>query len=327
MRSNYWDTWKGLAIIAVMVIHVLAALSLSPSTEIIIRQFINFPVAIFIAIAGYFSYKPEIQAVRFWQSKILRILPPYLIWTAVSILLFHRDHLENVSELLSDFFLGKGIGWGVGYFVIVLLQLVLITPLLVKIKSTSSQILTIVISLIVSMAYTYVIKIKFGSSVLASFPYSVLPFFIWLPFYQLGLMMGRGLNFKFNNPLLVALYLLFVIVSIAEGLLLQKMGYGFGNSQVKITTFLASGTLFLLAVSYQFINVKKNLLSWMGENSYPIYLIHTIVIALASNYSIFAYSKAISASLLLVMVIAGTALIVLVLNKLLHGNFKQKILG
>lgn len=53
MRITYWDYWKGISIIAVVLIHAsgIAAsypiYSLNFNTGIIIRQFINFSVPVF----------------------------------------------------------------------------------------------------------------------------------------------------------------------------------------------------------------------------------------------------------------------------------------
>jgi surface polysaccharide O-acyltransferase-like enzyme len=54
MRISFWDKWKGVAIIAVVLIHALGSTanfpvgSLNNDFGIILRQFINFPVGLFI---------------------------------------------------------------------------------------------------------------------------------------------------------------------------------------------------------------------------------------------------------------------------------------
>lgn len=56
-KSQYWQMVRGICILAVIMIHCPNAIGLSTgefSIWMIIRQLINFPVALFIFMAGYF---------------------------------------------------------------------------------------------------------------------------------------------------------------------------------------------------------------------------------------------------------------------------------
>lgn len=63
MRESYWDSWKGVAIIAVVAIHASGATQFFEDGSfnwyfgLVLRQFIDFAVPLFLAMAGYFSMK------------------------------------------------------------------------------------------------------------------------------------------------------------------------------------------------------------------------------------------------------------------------------
>ena len=55
MKSKYWQAVRGICILAVIMIHCPSGQSGENQLMwLIIRQLINFPVAIFIFMAGYF---------------------------------------------------------------------------------------------------------------------------------------------------------------------------------------------------------------------------------------------------------------------------------
>lgn len=55
MKSRYWQMIRGICILAVIMIHCPAGESgVSQTIWLALRQLINFPVAIFVFMAGYF---------------------------------------------------------------------------------------------------------------------------------------------------------------------------------------------------------------------------------------------------------------------------------
>ena len=59
VKSRYWQAVRGICILAVIMIHCpVGQNGLDQIVWLALRQFINFPVAIFIFMAGYFI-KPE----------------------------------------------------------------------------------------------------------------------------------------------------------------------------------------------------------------------------------------------------------------------------
>lgn len=285
MRVSSWDVWKGLAIFSVVTIHTSGYLanyspdSFEATFGVLIRQILNFAVPMFLFISGYFSVSNEnIHPKDFYKKKISRILPPYLISTGLYFILkvSFTNELVSPKDIVAGLILGTGIG--VGYFVIVLLQFVIITPILGKIKSNKMHIITMSSLFLLGLTYTYINAILFNSK-LATFPYSAIPFFVWYPFYHMGFYLAKkstDIYFSAKTCLILAFFML--IASLLEGkILLYFVGYAFAVSQIKITSLLFSLFICLSAVK---IKEKHNnkLLQKLGINSYGIYLYHMIFI-------------------------------------------------
>ena len=59
VKSRYWQAVRGMCILAVIMIHCPMGQScVDQMTWLAVRQLINFPVAVFIFMAGYFV-KPD----------------------------------------------------------------------------------------------------------------------------------------------------------------------------------------------------------------------------------------------------------------------------
>lgn len=63
-KSQYWQMVRGICILAVIMIHCPSGQNyteLDYNAWIVFRQFINFPVAMFIFLAGYFMTPEKTQ--------------------------------------------------------------------------------------------------------------------------------------------------------------------------------------------------------------------------------------------------------------------------
>lgn len=292
MRSTYWDCIKGLAIIAVVVIHACGssftefpAGSFNWIFGITLRQIINFAVPVFFVLSGLFSHpRKGVSARLFVFNRFVRILPPYIIWTLISILLNKPSDLLNPISLMKDFVLGWGIG--IGYFVIVLLQFVVLTPLIWKIKKVYAHIVIMTILSILGLSATYALRIFFASRSFSSFPYNVILFLFWYPFFHLGVfvsMFRKEMDVWLNKirKFIPGLLLLLFLLSLVEGFFWASRGFAsIGASQVKASSFLLSVVLFLAVLSFKqvFSLVNKAVIAWLGRASFLIYLSHLLVL-------------------------------------------------
>lgn len=61
-RNNYWSMLKGIAILAVLMIHI--PLTTDTNSLIATRQIINFPVAVFVFLSGFFVKNGDLVMIK-----------------------------------------------------------------------------------------------------------------------------------------------------------------------------------------------------------------------------------------------------------------------
>jgi len=124
-RDNYYSFMKGIAIIAVLFIHT--NFMTDGASGIAARQMVTFAVPMFFFLAGYF-----VKDDRLDTKGILHLIIPYSIW---SILWFAETTITgsqpiNMWKVINTILFG-GAFFPL-YFLIVLVELKLITPLIYK---------------------------------------------------------------------------------------------------------------------------------------------------------------------------------------------------
>ncbi|WP_457302634.1 acyltransferase [Phyllobacterium sp. P5_D12] len=288
LRTTFWDSVKGVAIVAVIVIHasdpLLAQASWSPAwiLGLVLNQFLDFAVPLFLAMSGFFArYDEREGTLSYYKSRFKRLTGPYLLWTLVYLAILDPGDLESPRRLA--LVVGTGTGIGIGYFVIVLAQFVLLTPLLAEIRRQRTHLAVMAITAAIGLIYSYTVRLHQGSGVLGQFPANALPFFVWYPFYHFGFYLKR---YPEEAKVLVrrapALALIFLGLSFGEGMWLAELGnVVFAASQIKVTSFGFSATLFVWLVGRSFhaaMPMPKGVFIWWGQNSYSIYLMHMLVL-------------------------------------------------
>lgn len=341
MRDDYWQQVRGVAIIAVVMIHATsAAQNIAGSSEnileiIILRQFINFAVPLFLCISGYFATNYKNRSIlKYYFDRSSRIIYPYIFWTILYIFTFHFDKIHNIKFIILMIATGSGIF--IGYFIIVLLQMILITPIIYSLKR-NKHIITLIIFTFIGLFYTYYINIEQQNSWISRFPYNGLPFFVWYPFYHLGVYIkscedeNRTVNLK-PKALLIS-WVAAVGLSITEAVILMKYGISsMSFSQVKFSSFLASTFLFLYFVAFYQQNkpkIKFKFVSYLGNISFFVYFFHLIPLILLErifkeiHINIYSYIMIIVLSVLTL----GSCCIAANLGGYLPNTIKKRLLG
>ncbi|VUS33948.1 acyltransferase [Klebsiella pasteurii] len=330
MRNNYWDLCKGISIVAVVVIHAAGILSGHSSddfrtiTGIVLRQFINFAVPVFLFISGYFAFnnKPKANLVK---TRLVRVIIPYLCCSLLYILsdFITKGKIYSLYDLTEALLLGKAMI--VGYFVIVIIQFIIITPAIMMIDREKNHVLLMILITSLGLGYTYITKLYFPQSSFATFPISAIPFFIWYPFFHLGFYLSR---YQKTIPLRNIIFPLLLLLAITEGLFLYKIsGYEFATSQVKLSSFLLSICICAFIYNNKNANIKKNIFTFFGVNSYPIYLLHMLFLpratTLTTKLNITEEHPILSIALITLITLLLSAFVTLCVQKLLpkHSRY------
>lgn len=287
-RSTHWDSCKGLAIIAVIVTHS-AEDSLGFTEDsynwmfgVLLRQFSNFAVPLFLALAGLFSGKQYGESVGFFRKRLVRIAPPYVVWSLLFIAINSPNLLLCPKSLIVELVLGSGIE--IGYFVIVLIQFIVLTPLLSRISSRKIHIVIMVSLFTLGMVISYVTRMYHADKVFSHFPFYCITFLSWSPFFHLGLCVSKYrkefafLLLRFRRFLLPALCF-GLFMSIIEGFYFAHHGLiSLGVSQIKFTSFVTAFFVFMLVLYHEGRSVIYDhpVIAELGRSSYFIYLSHLL---------------------------------------------------
>lgn len=152
-RNSYWQIIRGICILAVVLIHALSGFDYNSNNEIntawiLVRQIVNFPVATFVFLSGYFVDPSKMQVENYTQEYIvvrsIRLLIPFVLWsgfyTLITIVQNVSDGISpDIKELIVRFIVGKAST--PFYYIVVLFQLTLITPMLTKLINKESKLL------------------------------------------------------------------------------------------------------------------------------------------------------------------------------------------
>lgn len=264
-KQQYWQMIRGICILAVIMIHC-------PQGGVAwlgIRQVVDFPVALFVFMAGLFVNPIKVSS-HWLKKRVGRLLLPFLVWSSVYSIKRAIFDSANLKMLFYDFIIGKSIT--PLYFILVLLQLTLLTPYLVDRKKGMYLITPIY------LVYIYAYNISTGSMPLL---YETL-FPTWVFFYLLGMDVREGKYRDFAvKGWMIGLALL---VSFGEVYLMLKWGcsIGFVSSQIKLSSFIYA-TLIALWLSQHYQETESNVLSTIGDCSFGIYFSHILVMWIVSK--------------------------------------------
>lgn len=290
-KREYWQSIRGICILAVVLIHSLGGFDYSTGYGVefvILRQIINFAVATFVFIAGYFVNVDALFDKEFsYKHWIIyrggRLCIPFMIWSLLYSGLSLLKVVHSGSEIqwlgfIYRFIVGKSAT--PFYYIIVLMQLTVMTPWLVKIVKQNgivSRVLWLVTP--VYLVYLYTWNYIVGTSPRL---YETL-FPAWFGFYYLGIQVRCGMRVNSNRYVVTGALLL----SCVEAVGLRAAGFdiGFYTSQITVGSFLYS-----VAMIGWFLRKGENsrrgcrLLSKIGDCSYGIFYIHMAVLMIVGGF-------------------------------------------
>lgn len=321
MKNNRIQVIRATLAIMVVLIHTLPT---SNEFKIIVRPFLNVAVAGFIFLSGYLT-KTEINAKRLYRKRIIKALIPYVIFTIIYTVV--KQYKKNITSL--PYIIIKNLVTASGrmilYYLVVYIQLVLLTPFLTKIAKTKNIVYSL---LIISISPLFILFYYVGiihGEILEELPYCIMFFPVWIAYYYLGLIIGNKLvKINLKSTTLVTLIIIGLLLQIAEGFFwLQNTNMkDIYYSQIRITSFMQNIPILILISRYiRHTSVKygKHMIK-IGDASFGIYLLHPLFISICDKLfkrNIITFLITFSLSF------AGAYITVLMLNKFLP----KKLLG
>lgn len=288
-RETYYDFLRGCAIIFVILIHSFGASFTGekfPVPSVILRNFFNVAVPVFLACSGFFMARKQIDGnnyLHFFKKQFLRVYLPVLF---CSIPLFAIDIADGRSMLKSVFLLFF-CGYSVYYFVAVIIQCYLLLPFLNFLYNKGKNVyLVIMVCFLLLSVCGWTVKSYVLPKLGMSLPLIVYAggFWMWSVFFIFGYYLGRKKGRNYSIKPWTLLSSLAFVLCFAESLFLDKLGYGIGVGQkpsAMLFSFCFIPFLFSEEVKNAFdkLNCKGIVfLSSVGFYSFGIYLIHCYVL-------------------------------------------------
>jgi surface polysaccharide O-acyltransferase-like enzyme len=347
-RDLSFDAFRGFAIIAVVAIHVidnsLSWADLSGGAwishiAILYRQSLNFAVPAFIFISGYWMSKKHIESLEgyktFLTGRLSRVLVPYLFWSAI-LLGYEAIKTHNIDVQQITFKLLTGRATTIYFFIIVISQFYIITPLLQYINRRRYGLMLVLILNVISLLSAYLSRLYFNYWIPVSSA-----FYSWIIFYEIGLLVGSS-RYKVFAAKKVQLFILpailvcLLISGLEASILLSKYDnlsvWYFAVAPVKFSSFLYS-----VCIITAFLHIRKHLshrpkcLAALGYYSFGIYLIHIPILNQVANLiqkssTIYSFQSLYQLTVVLIT-IAICFILIDVARKLLPESFCRKVLG
>jgi probable poly-beta-1,6-N-acetyl-D-glucosamine export protein len=296
---------RGVAILAVIVIHLLSSLPhrYSQSTDgwrvyVAIDQLARFCVPLFVALSGYgFWEKYATASLQIWpflKRQISKLLPLYLIASCVyyTVFLLKPEWSDpSVTRSLPLQILTGRADYQL-YFVPMIFQFYLLFPILRKLVQKFRW-TSLLAAGIFQLTFYYLLSTQSLPSFLLNFfsndQKTYVWFFTWIFYFILGMHIKDIITWVKQYILHFYVLTLAVIVSYAidyENAISQLLSgidplVALQSTRIQMMIYATFVTIFLFAVSSMMSKRGKDITSWVakvGDSSYPIYLFHTLIL-------------------------------------------------
>ena len=291
-HNPYFDFLKGIAILMVVGIHTYPGghslgNGLSDTIQLVLINFFNCAVPLFLAISGYFIGKRKLYSASecksFWKKQIPTVYIPALLFSLpwfVTYCITVDYNLGGVIINTAKLFL---CGHSVYYFVALIIECYLLAPLLVRHNNIKTLILVITISVITTIGIEYLRfhhGIELPLIIRGSFP-------VLLIFFYLGIFLS-----KHNRNYSLALPIILMTIGLCLGLIHMEYirdTYQISGQGQKLTLYLFDVGVILLCMSKQCELAYRNnpinrIILYIGEISFGIYFTHIYMINIAARF-------------------------------------------
>lgn len=343
-RDPSFEAFRGIAIIAVVAIHAIPWEFYRDYIVLSYRQVLNFAVPSFLFISGYWLSKKPIRSLgdykSFLQKRLSRVLIPYLFWSVVFLLYENnKTHDFGVAQILCTFLTGAAsYHFHHLYFIIVIAQLYMLTPLLNYVNRKPYGFISVLIFNIGSLFLLYLFSL--GDLWFVDDPYYLIhsPFLLWVIFYQMGLLIGssdsEGFIPRNMHKFILPAILVALVISVLEAITILSK---YDDWHRAICAIKYSSFIYSTCIIFGFLILRERLRNWprflvvLGNYSFGIYLIHVIilrgVVRIMPKVDTI-YSFQVLYGLMVVLITLITCYVVITITrKLLPKPFYSSVLG
>jgi peptidoglycan/LPS O-acetylase OafA/YrhL len=293
---------RGFAILAVVTIHVLSSLPgrvfaafEHNALYIFIDQFCRVSVPLFLAVSGYGlmrKYENNWNLVTFFQRRILRLIPLYLVWSIGFWYLFRL--IPEWYATAEPVPLWQAIVFGSDYhlyFVPLIFQFYFLFPILLSLVKRM-PILTLVGSVILQagsiMFFQWQAK-QPGTQLFATDQEQYLLFISWLSYFVMGMFLAKDtLKIPFYGIIACCVIWVLSYYSMVTEALTSISGgldplYALKFTRLTVIPFALSSIIVTLLFPISGFTIPAFLRSFfmkVGQLSFIIFLCHTLVLRL-----------------------------------------------
>lgn len=280
-RDGYWDFIRGLAILAVVSIHFIGFRT-NDLGLYLIRQLVSVAVFMFVFLAGHFVNVDRVEdwPGSFIRRRIWRLGCPYLFWSVLITAIFSPSYFLSPAWFIwRSLLLGYGVT--IGYYVIALVQLVLLTPFLVRCMRRNVM-ATLAVTGMLTLASAFSSTLA-ANGVMSSLGLSVPVPFPGIFFTMWGFPYVLGIAFRMHGETWVPRLskrcrLIWAVTAAAFGAVLieDTLGEVLGictQAQFNLAGLLFASNCCLLVVSRK-RGIRFGLVEILGRGSFLIYLTH-----------------------------------------------------
>ncbi|HHW56986.1 MAG TPA: acyltransferase [Clostridia bacterium] len=299
-RIKEIDILKGIAIIAVLIIHttssavvILSKTSISYFVLAIVNRLAQFAVPAFIfasAMLLIYNYGDSHDWRVFYKKRFKNVLFPYISWTfiygAYLIMLYHiplRSILTVRNLLLGGMFYHM-------YFIVIIVQLYLLFPIILYIyRLINKNFYTVVMAIILFQIAEIII---FKSFISKHFKDSSVIFATYISFIIAGMYIGENIKSWIKKYKFIGI-ITFVISMISGyffiGISLNAFAGKIINSNLFNLywyTYTLMASIFLLVLSVGILKYPSisNFMINTGKLSFGIYLIHPLILDILMHF-------------------------------------------
>jgi probable poly-beta-1,6-N-acetyl-D-glucosamine export protein len=341
-RDNAFDTFRGLAIIAVIATHAIY-FGGSPHNSgfVYYRQLLNFCVPAFFFISGYWASRKQIMHLAEYKAflwrRLSRILLPYLFWSFVVIgySIVKTRHFDGSKTLFVLLTGGACMGY---YFIIAITQLYFLTPIL-QYLNRKLGVYAVALILVVNMTGFLVLYLSRLFNVIPHLPAAML-FYSWIIYYEFGLFAGENemavhtRKTRLFRPFVLYALLVSLLISMVEttAILSEFKNPAFAVFPTTYSSLLYSTCVIIGFLFYrEYFEWFPRLFGEIGRYSFGIYLIHIFVLGevvwIFSRFNLLYSFQPLHQFVLVVTTLSICLVLIAAARRVLPKLIYSKILG